>query len=906
PVLLSETIEHQNRIIPHCIKHHPGITLDIVLSTPDGDTSATTSRKSGTTSVFTVEDVKEVLQATQQPAGTTNSDNRADTLSKTSTVPSLSTFPDFKTESRTSLSFKEIVAIAQKESIESKIEQQMVSSLPQDVQVRVRTSTNVRESLIQVIKDGQVQQPNEQLIACLQEIGSNVMEIKNMASIIIDLVSQNRRLTSDMDQIDCENKDLLAQVIQLQKDLASKDDEMKQLQIQTLDKFAQIQKNVQLLLTTRYELLQYPIPRLFIVLPEDASSRNPLNPLSNKFRLYFLCECGEHTKSVNTKTPHHIHLAKHEGYEIARPKEFFERWGPWVLTVLQMLKYGLTVEGVAVPALAQLIPPGTPGQVTESLESLKDSLEPGMDQVIDYIEKVSAKQGNEEASKGAASPLESFLRKKDSTKVLGNLYKILTSEGEVKWVCIDHYREKHHEKAATSLRDVVQALGGSFDENASRVEVTLRSRVQAEQFYVVLEGGCELCELKLELLWDTAHNDFEKLRDTLPKTRVSVLELHLGDTDGPTGGFFSRHNPYNRYDPILSIMGQPSIQTFTLRGPRSLTSRSNLLSRNDDFSNLRHLDISLHELKRDVVGATHLIRKCSNLSRLTLGTGTLGDNDHVFSVYNDIKEHRKYPIIFKDWRLCILSPKKSDLPMMYQQCMTLLLRQYCKDGQKLIVEEMYPRADILDIATTATNGSAFTELEQTGHLELWLDDSFFKHLSSIIARSELQKIKIYTKGNEGNKRIPESIQWEHLRHLEIYLKPGTFETGMMRALVDGVKKASGIVRLDEFVFSSETSHALILPQQDLLQDFVASLSLRGLKLGVAMTVRQTLELLKSADVSRLSHLTLWAKGFDFVKVDCVLEGIEHATRLDALFLHHTTITVDQKSRMMGRGVTLGN
>ena len=855
-----------------------------------------------------MEDVKEALQATQQPADTSSSDNRADTLSKLSTIPSLSTPLDFKTESGASLAFNQIVAPAQKDSIESKVEQQMVSSLPQDVQARVHTSTNVRESLIQVIKDGQVQQPNEQLIACLQELGSNGTEIKDMASIIIDLASQNKRLASDMNQMDCENKDLLAQVIQLQKDLASKDDKMKQLQVQTLDKFTVIQKNVQFLLTRRYELHQYPIPRLFIVLPENTSSWNPLKPLSNKFRLYFLCECGEHTKSINTKILHHIHLAKHEGYELARPKEFFVQWGRWVLTALQMLKYGLTVKGVEIPDISQLIPPGTTGQVMESLESLKDSLEPGMNQIIDYLEKVSAKQGDEEASGGARLPLGSFLKIKGSNKFLGNLYKTLTSDGDVKWVCIDHYREKHHEKAATSFRDTVQALGGSFDENVNRVEVTLRSGVQAEQFYVALEGGCEIYELKLELLWETAQSDFEKLRDTLPKTRVGVLELHLGDTDGPTGGFFNWKSPSSRYDPVLSIMGHPSIQSFTLRGPRNLSTRSNLLSRNDDFSNLRRLDISLQELKRDFVGATQLILKCSNLSSLALATGAPGrGNDHVFWVYGDIEEHRTYPIDFEDWRLCILPPKKCDLPM-YQMCMRSLLRQYCQpDGQKLVVEKLHASfASIFDLATMTPSGSAFTELEQEGYLGLRLDDSFFDHLSSITARSELQKIKLYTKDNEGNVRVLESIQWEHLRHLEIYLKPGTFETGVMRTLVDGVKKTSGIVKVDEFVFSSETSHALTLPQEGLLQVFVASLSLKALKLGVAMTVKQTLALLRSADFSRLSHLTLWAKGFDSVKVDSVLDATEHATRLDALYLQHTNITVDQKSRMMERGVTLAN
>ncbi|KAI8345123.1 hypothetical protein B0O80DRAFT_475482 [Mortierella sp. GBAus27b] len=141
---------------------------------------------------------------------------------------------------------------------------------------------------------------------------------------------------------------MAAQMLDMQTSLEANQEEMKQLQVQTLEQLAQLQKQVQALLTQTYELHEYPIPRLFVVLPEDTSRWDHLNPLTNKFRLYFLCECGEHTKSTNSKIPHHIHLAKHEGYDIARPTEFFQQFGPYVLTILRMLKFGISVAGVAV------------------------------------------------------------------------------------------------------------------------------------------------------------------------------------------------------------------------------------------------------------------------------------------------------------------------------------------------------------------------------------------------------------------------------------------------------------------------------------------------------------------------------------------------------------------------------
>jgi len=752
------------------------------------------------------------------------------------------------------MSFKQIATLARKDTIESKLEQLLVSSLPSDLQLQVRNSTNVRDSLIQAVKDGQVQQSNEQLIACLQELGGNVTEIKNMASMIMDLVSKNYKLTSDNYKLTSDNNGLLARVSEMQKVLDAKQDEMKELQIQALDRLALLQKSVKALLTQTYELHEYPIPRLFIVLPEDSSSWNPLDLLSNKFRLYFLCECGEHTKSTNTKIPHHIHLAKHEGYELARPTEFFQRYGPYVLTILQMLKYSLTVAGVAVPALTQLIRPDDVEKVKEGLKSLTNTLEPGVNQAIEYIEKVTADQGqavvelseqmdSNEALEGAdLRQLESILKTKDEHRVLGKLYRTVTGEGHVKWVCIDHYRENYHEKATKAFRDAVAALHGVFDENVGRVEVILRSKVQADQFYQDLEKARLVYELKIHLDWETSQGDFKRLRNALPKTSVGVLELNLRDTDGPTS---DRLNRSQRYDPIIGIMRHPSIQSFAIRGPLNFSRRSSVLSRDDEFPNLRHLDVDLYEWEDDIPGINSLINKSPNLSSLalgrngygmrklgqifndlrlphtlrrldiplhqweddtssaayviskawdipslTVGAGLKGKDNRIFlGAYNAIAGHRTYPLALKDWDFCIPPPppKESNQAMTTEQYVKRLL-DFCWKCINSTLDVDYKMDELTadSIAKATTNGSGFTELVLSR--EDQLGDSFVNNISSVVGRSELNAIEIHMKGDEGRVRILESIQWQHLRVLEINLKPGTFETSVMRALVNGVEK----------------------------------------------------------------------------------------------------------------------
>jgi len=872
-----------------------------VLSSSDENTSASAGRNKEPTSASMNEDVVKDSQIEQEPEDMSSSNNRAYTPSTAPTLPPMSALSDLKKGSRASLSFKQIETLAQKSSMESEIEKQLVLSLPSDLQLQVRTSSNVRESLIQAVKDGQVLQPNEQLVACLQRLDDKMTENNELASRIMDLVSENR--------------DHLAQIKQLQQELASKQDEMKQLQIQALDRLAQLQNNVQALLTQTYELHEYPIPRLFIVLPDDRSSWNPLDFFSNKFRLYFLCECGEHTKATKSNIPHRIHLAKHQGYDIERPNEFFQQYGLYVLMILKMLKLGISVAGVAVPALSNLIPDAL-DQATESLKLLTNTIEPGMDQVISHIEKVSTDDGgiadgsssqmeNNEALEGAdLRQLETFLKNKDKERVLGNLYRIVTTEGHVKWVCIDHYRENYHEKDAIAFRNAVDVVGGSFDENAGRVDVKLLSRVQAEQFYGALKKARSVYELVLQFDWETSQSDLKMLRDTLAATNVGVLELYLWNQGDRARDILNRSQ---RYDPVLDIMRHPSLKSFTIRGPLDFSKRSGLLSRNDDFSNLRHLNLS-HDLFKDIPGVKCLITKATNIASLTVGPSTLrNDVLHALEACNAVAKHRTYPINVREWDLSIPStPKES----METETMTAHQRMehvhvLTVYGEESIQELDMDKLDDLAVDTIAkatTNGSKFTGLALRRADKL--SGAFINDLSSIVSRSELSTITFYTKEDSGRVRILESIQWKHLRHLIIQLKRGTFETSVMRTLVDGVTKMSEKVELDEFRFGGETWGTVSLLEGDLLQTFVASTSIGWLVLNVDMTLEQILSLLRSADVSQMYSLILRAAGFDSAKVDAILDGLQRAKKLRYLHLVYAKITDEQKSRMRARGVDL--
>ncbi|KAG0290185.1 hypothetical protein BGZ98_003564, partial [Dissophora globulifera] len=230
-------------------------------------------------------------------------------------------------------------------------------------------------------------------------------------------------------------------------------EEVKNMHKEGMGQLAVLQSRVQAVLTQTFELHEYQIPRLFIVLPQSPKGLDVLNPLTNEFRIYFLCDCGEHTRLANSKTkiPHHIHLAQHEGYEIKRHPEFVRQYGSYLLAILKMLQIGFMVAGVVVPALSHIISPDVIGQSTDSLKKLQVNIASRVDQAIEWI-KVTSEEGEAveensmrrggaveqmetmEALEGAdLRELSAFLKDNDGNKALGNLYRTVTIEGHVKW-----------------------------------------------------------------------------------------------------------------------------------------------------------------------------------------------------------------------------------------------------------------------------------------------------------------------------------------------------------------------------------------------------------------------------------------------------------------------------------------
>ncbi|KAG0088631.1 hypothetical protein BGZ92_005912 [Podila epicladia] len=102
-----------------------------------------------------------------------------------------------------------------------------------------------------------------------------------------------------------------------------------------------------------------------------------------------------------------------------------------------------------------------------------------------------------------------FLKNKDKDKILGNLYRITTKEGHVKWVCLNHYRSSYRETAMKSFLQVLELNQGEYDPQLRKVTIQLRSAIRARKFFTQLEWAPAVNETDITFLWDFSPSDLK-------------------------------------------------------------------------------------------------------------------------------------------------------------------------------------------------------------------------------------------------------------------------------------------------------------------------------------------------------------------------------------------------------------
>ncbi|KAF9146643.1 hypothetical protein BGX30_011835 [Mortierella sp. GBA39] len=503
------------------------------------------------------------------------------------------------------------------------------------------------QSTVQTFEQLMVKGKNEQALVTKQESELIRQELAQLFSNLQAEIAKNMALQYEVMNMVEAGEQKTNKILELQEAQMERDKQMGDFQRQALDRLAFLQSSATAIVTQTNELNEYQIPRLFVILPRDGSTdlEKITSPFVQRFRLYFLCECGEHTRPVkgaSSTISHDIHISDHKGYDLDRPNEFFQKYGSYMHSLLKVLHYALLVESTG----GRISPPPNIQKIANGFENGFEDLLPRVDSSIEYLKRLTeAAVGNPEDIRTVHSrhtvtdsgsfnrlkslerpdlrQLEKFLKVADKGKALGNLYRITTSEGHIKWVCLAHYRESYNRSTALwELNEIVELNRGTLDHKAGRVTIRLATPLLATQFYSKLLLVKAISKLELVLDWNTTFEDLRALKDAIQQSTISHLRLDLRSNTGPTSNFIYRNR---RAEPIVHIMASPKIHSIKLRNTTGFLSQAKDLLK---FTlHVRHFDLNETVATAEDVGKLEkLIRASPMLARLSVVVGDMDDS----------------------------------------------------------------------------------------------------------------------------------------------------------------------------------------------------------------------------------------------------------------------------------------
>ncbi|KAK3819365.1 MAG: hypothetical protein JOS17DRAFT_836551 [Linnemannia elongata] len=468
---------------------------------------------------------------------------------------------------------------------------------------------------------------------------------------LIHMVARQNEMLREL----AASKEREEQMLREQAESKLREEQMLKMQQETIDRLIVKQQRVDALLVQNYELHEYPIPRLFVVLPDSFKDWDPRSFLMERFRLFFLCECGDDCGSGAGQAPsseklgaantastiqipvrNSIHLAKNEGYELSRPSEFFDQYGPYVLSMLRILQHCLTFAALDAP-VAGLAENGLK-DVIDGVKSISENPTNAVNMSINILEtKLSDTDladnlattasnmdntvfENLAALEGAdLRRLDTFLCNNDQDKILGNLCRITTEQGHVKWVCFEHYQEKYRATALASFVQSVEIGGGSYDPHLGQVTVKLKSGTASKAFFRRLTTQAPAVQsLDVTLNWNFGSADLATLVDMVSRSNVKVFKPDLQEDHTSNATIVSLRPGKGRYHSLLGLLSNRKLRSLWLSNLYLFGTRTSDLPSNFSASWLQRFCFRGRINKEDRNRLTNIISHCTELADLRL------------------------------------------------------------------------------------------------------------------------------------------------------------------------------------------------------------------------------------------------------------------------------------------------
>ncbi|KAF9110852.1 hypothetical protein BGX27_005816 [Mortierella sp. AM989] len=328
------------------------------------------------------------------------------------------------------------------------------------------------------------------------------------------------------------------------------------------------------ILAQRYDWLESPCPKMFIMLPGDNELASVDDLTWQDFDLYFLCDCGDlpakgtiiDTACIN-RDPNantcrclpHVDM-KDPGYPLFKEALVF---GPYIMAILEMLEYGATIEGVV--KMAPLKDLKERRRVMYSMVFL-------MKQGIETSHQLLAKGYTSLDEIKPIAPLKEtqladLYRSRISVRrPFFSSYAFRTLEGDMRWLCKTHYDSHSPEMTRT----VVSQFSNSPDsrqctlhDSLGSLIVTLKTRERGRDFFRMVEQMVTTPVISFFLDWDLTETDELELQVWLPRLSAACVKIYVREReeqeDELIQGFGHRY-----YGVILAAITNENIQAFSI------------------------------------------------------------------------------------------------------------------------------------------------------------------------------------------------------------------------------------------------------------------------------------------------------------------------------------------------------
>ncbi|KAI1313901.1 hypothetical protein EDD11_002401 [Mortierella claussenii] len=425
------------------------------------------------------------------------------------------------------------------------------------------------------------------------------------------------------------------------------------------DRVGTIKRISQTILSQRYGAETCVHPPLFVLLPENPDRWSFDNILHNKMRLHFMCDCCEHqisdTHHGDTQerltNKRNVHVDETVGFEI-RMDQFQDqmlliRFGHYILHLLRMLQFGVSLDNVFVAAaFDRPIPPvmNRTGTIVGGNKSginpqLFFQLKQNVERSIAFMEALLGDEYGEEATEATsrlelndfrlldtlvkrapyaqlpeASSTASMSLSSMSSLALASLsdldresamydvhlggsglYRTQGVDGGVRWAC-EKYYNLHYQSLDKVFATKLESLQMSLDAHTRSSAMMGTSESYLNTRIIAVSKVKTLFRVDFTLDWEFAKHQLDTLVDLIrcEATSVSTIAIRLSRQVPPLVWkkdlpLYSDGDDHQPISAILSLVKVRNIRHLMLEGDIDLTSVPNIGAM--DFSNLDILNI---------------------------------------------------------------------------------------------------------------------------------------------------------------------------------------------------------------------------------------------------------------------------------------------------------------------------